>query len=158
MPREDTEEGAQVSDRKGDWIQTLTGQQFWPLDVRPGDISILDIAGALAKMCRFAGHSTVFYSVAQHCVLGSYAIEARGGTTSHALAFLLHDASEAYVVDVPRPLKRLEALAGYRAVEEEVQQAIGREYGVNLDDPLVHLMDNVMLATEYRDLVVHNHE
>lgn len=144
--------------RKGDWIQTLTGKQFWPIDVHPDDISILDIAGALAKMCRFAGHSKVFYSVAQHCVLGSYAIEARGGSKEQATAFLLHDASEAYVVDVPRPLKRLEVLAGYCAVEREVQQAIGRKFQVNLDDPLVHEIDNVMLVSEYRDFLVHDHD
>jgi 5'-deoxynucleotidase YfbR-like HD superfamily hydrolase len=146
------------ADRKGDWVQTRTGKQFWPLDVRPGDVSIQDVAGALAKMCRFAGHSTVFYSVGQHCVLGSHAIEARGGSKRQALAFLLHDASEAYVVDVPRPLKRLPAMAGYRSIEDEVQKAIGQIFGVNLDDPLVHEIDNVMLATEYRDLVVHGPE
>ncbi len=54
----------QTSNRKGEWIQTYTGKQFWPLDPRPEDIDIEDIAHALALTCRFNGHCDYFYSVA----------------------------------------------------------------------------------------------
>src|ERR1700693_75116 len=55
--------------RKGDWIQTFTGRQFWPLDPRPEEVCIEDIAHGLSNECRFAGQCRSFYSVAQHSVL-----------------------------------------------------------------------------------------
>ena len=57
------------NDRKGDWMQTHTGGQFWPLDPRIEDINILDISASLSKINRYAGHTLDFYSVAEHCVL-----------------------------------------------------------------------------------------
>lgn len=55
-----------MSERIGDWMQVYSGKQFWPLDPRPEEIEIEDIAHSLANMCRFAGHSEKFYSVADH--------------------------------------------------------------------------------------------
>lgn len=57
-----------ADDRRGDWIQTFTGRRFWPLDPRPEDVCIEDIAHALSLKCRFGGHCTRFYSVAEHSV------------------------------------------------------------------------------------------
>ena len=105
------------TDRHGDWIQTFTGRQFWPLDPRPDDVCIEDIAHALSNLCRYGGHSMRFYSVAEHSVLLSRVVP-----PEHALAALLHDASEAYVADVPRPLKAF--LPGYKAIEARVQESI----------------------------------
>lgn len=85
--------------RYGDWMQTYTGKQFWPADPRTDEIDIRDIAHALSMQCRYAGHCLRFYSVAEHCVLLARAIP------EHKLWALLHDASEAYLVDVPRPVK-----------------------------------------------------
>jgi hypothetical protein len=88
-------------DRRGDWMQTFTGRAFYPLDPRPEDIDPVDIAHALSLICRYGGHSSRFYSVAEHCVLMSHAV-----APEHALWALLHDATEAYLGDMIRPLKR----------------------------------------------------
>ncbi|MBY0513267.1 MAG: hypothetical protein K2P78_05075 [Gemmataceae bacterium] len=87
--------------RRGDWIQTATGHKFWPLDPRPGDVDVRDVAHALSNLCRFTGHAREFYSVAQHSVLASRIVP-----PASALAALLHDAAEAYMGDVARPWKR----------------------------------------------------
>ena len=60
-----------VSARKGDWMQTYTGRQFWPIDPRANEVHIEDIAHALSMMCRYNGHCRTFYSVAEHSVLVS---------------------------------------------------------------------------------------
>src|SRR5262245_13325006 len=83
------------------WIQTFTGKMFYPLDPRVDDIDIHDIAHHLAMKCRFTGACNKFYSVAQHCVIGSRFIGAQ-----FKLWFLLHDAPEAYLFDAARPIKR----------------------------------------------------
>ena len=133
--------------RRGDWLQTFTGRQFWPLDPRPEEVDILDIAHALSQQCRFAGHTRVFYSVAEHCVRVSLACDPKD-----ALAGLLHDAAEAYVVDVPRPLKR--HLPDYRAIEAVVHHAIATRFWTPDVLPVsVQHADNVLLATEARDLM-----
>jgi uncharacterized protein len=90
-----------MSTRTGDWIQTYTGKQFWPLSPLPEDIVIEDIAHALSMQCRFGGHVRTFYSVAQHSVHVSLLVEPQ-----YALWGLLHDAAEAYLVDLPRPIKK----------------------------------------------------
>lgn len=113
--------------RIGNWIQTYTGRKFWPLDPRPDDIDPQDIAHALSMLCRFGGHVDRFYSVAEHCVLMSYAV-----SPENALWALLHDASEAYVVDVPRPLKR--HLPNYRQIEDAVLLAILDRFSVPRED------------------------
>lgn len=138
--------------RDGDWMQTFTGRQFWPVDPRPEEIDILDIAHALSHLCRFAGHVTHFYSVADHCIRVS-----RLGSPHDrmlALAGLLHDATEAYVVDVPRPLKRF--LPGYAEIEARVARCVEVRFDLEagiLDHPTVKGWDEVLLATEARDLM-----
>jgi hypothetical protein len=114
--------------RQGDWIQTYTGRQFWPLDPRPDEIHIDDIAHALSLQCRYAGHCRRFYSVAEHSVL-----LARYVSPKNALWALLHDASEAYLVDVPRPIKP--ALTGYKAIENEVMAAVADRFGLSSSMP-----------------------
>lgn len=109
--------------RHGDWMQTYTGRAFWPLDPRSEEVDIKDIAHALAHQCRYAGHCNAFYSVAQHSVLVAQAVP-----EEIRLEALLHDASEAYLVDVPRPVKRF--LPGYREAEERVERAIAARFGL----------------------------
>lgn len=137
--------------RFGDWCQTFTGRQFWPLDPRPEDIDIADIAHALSLLCRFGGHCRVFYSVAEHSVRVSQMPGAIFDPHT-ALAGLLHDASEAYLIDVPRPIKGW--LAGYREIESRLQGAIFERYGLpfSAGDWVKHF-DEVLLATEARDLM-----
>jgi hypothetical protein len=93
-------------DRQGDWMQTYTGRQFWPLDPRPEDFCREDIAHALSLKCRYNGHCLGFYSVAQHSVYVAEECERRWpGRWDLAWWGLLHDLEEAYLPDVPRPIK-----------------------------------------------------
>lgn len=136
--------------RKGDWITTFTGKLFYPLDPRPEEIDINDIIHALSNQCRFAGHCTKFYSVAQHSVMVSLSCD-----PVDALWGLLHDASEAYLVDVPSPLKRMPEFAAYREAEKQLMGIICDVFGLSHDEPpSVKFADKRMLATEARDLTV----
>jgi hypothetical protein len=85
------------------WIQTFTGRKFAPLNPRPEDVDIRDIAHALAMKCRFNGHSSAFYSIAEHSVRVSWLLEQQG--KREALWGLMHDAAEAYLADLGGPIK-----------------------------------------------------
>jgi hypothetical protein len=112
--------------RRGDWIQTFSGGAFWPLDPMEADVSALDIAAALSKQCRFAGHCRRFYSVAEHSVLIWRVARARGFSLRDQRAALLHDASEAYLVDIPRPVKP--GLTNYHEIEDRLMSIIARRF------------------------------
>lgn len=134
---------------RGDWMQLYSGARFYPMDPQPGEVSYIDIAHALGLLCRYGGHVDRFYSVAEHCVLMSEAV-----APEHALAALLHDATEAYVVDVPRPLKRY--LPDYKEIEQRVWFAIARRFSLELELPAeVKLADTRILLTE-RDTLMKN--
>jgi hypothetical protein len=115
-------------ERVGDWMQTYSGRQFWPIDPRSDEIFIEDIAHALSMQCRYAGHSLRFYSVAEHSVLLSDVV-----SPEHALWALLHDASEAYLTDVIRPLKPY--LTGYKFREKKVMQAVAERFRLKGEMP-----------------------
>lgn len=138
-------------ERRGDWGITFTGRQFWPADPRPSDICVEDIAHALSLLCRFGGHCRSHYSVAQHSVLVSMACR-----REHALIGLLHDAAEAYLGDVIKPVKR-ELRAVYKPLELRWALAIGQAFGIG--DALVELpedverADHIVLVAERRDLL-----
>ncbi|NNM74783.1 phosphohydrolase [Enterovirga aerilata] len=135
-------------ERKGDWMQTFSGRQFWPLDPQPKDIKLVDIAHALSMQCRYAGHVNKFYSVAEHSVHVSNVLP----TITLQKWGLLHDAAEAYLVDVPRPLKPY--LAGYKDAEERLLQAIAERFRLPWPIPdLVKLADNSLLADEKEQLM-----
>lgn len=128
--------------RKGDWIQTFSGRQFWPIDPRPEDIEIEDVAHALSMLCRYGGHCRRFYSVAEHSVLLS-----RHVAPTNALWALLHDASEAYLVDVPRPIKP--SLGGYLEAEAVISAAICERFGLDVEmPPEVKAADTAILMDE----------
>lgn len=132
-----------------DWIQTYTGKQFWPLEPRIDDIDILDIAHALSNLCRYGGHVEQFYSVAQHCVLVSRVVP-----PELALDGLLHDASEAYLIDVPRPIKRSAGMEMYRDAEARLEQVICERFNLTWPmPPAIKEADNQLLRTEQRDLM-----
>lgn len=120
-----------MTTRNGDWMQTYTGRQFWPLDPRPNEIFLEDIAHALSLACRYAGHCINFYSVAEHSVLMAKHFMMPGTmwfSRTAAKWALLHDASEAYLVDVPRPVKPY--LTGYREAEYAVMAAIRHRFSL----------------------------
>lgn len=134
---------------RGDWMQTYTGRVFWPLEPRPEDVDIIDIAHALSNLCRYGGHSQVFYSVAHHSVLVSQIVP-----REDALWGLMHDAAEAYVIDLIRPIKHSAGAAWYREVEARVMAAVCERFGLPKEQPpSVDEADLVMLATERRDLM-----
>ena len=123
--------------------------RFWPLDPNPEKILIADIAHALAHQCRFGGHASKFYSVAEHSVYVSQLCPAQD-----ALWGLLHDASEAYLVDLPRPLKRLPEFAPYREAERRLQRAVAERFGLAPEQPAsVMAADDTMLWIEAHSLL-----
>jgi hypothetical protein len=131
-----------TTERVGDWIATASGRRYWPMDPRAEDVWLPDIAAALSKLCRFGGHTSRFYSVAEHSVLVSYVVPPH-----LALQGLMHDATEAYVVDVPRPLKRM--LPDYQQAERLNWAAIAQHFGLPAElDPAVHEADNAVLFAE----------
>jgi hypothetical protein len=111
-------------------LQTFTRRSVNPLAPRVQDIAIEDIAHALAHVCRFGGHVSSFYSVAQHSVLASRQVE-----PADALWALLHDASEAYLGDIPTPLKRTGAFRDYHALEALWQRTIYQRFGLTGEEP-----------------------
>lgn len=129
------------------WILTATGRHFSYLDPRAEDIHILDIAQGLASEARYNGHTRGFYSVAQHAWLASQIVP-RG----LALEALLHDATEAYCKDIPRPLKEL--LPDYQEIEARVDVTIRAAFGLPVSmSSEVKRADLILLATERRDLM-----
>jgi hypothetical protein len=136
-------------DKEAAWIQTHSGRRFNPTKPNPDAIVIQDIAHALSMQCRFSGHCKEFYSVAQHSVLVSHICN-----DEDALWGLLHDASEAYLVDVPRPLKQSGKFQTYIDFETEMQIAVCKRFGLPLQEPpSVKRADTKLLATEARDLM-----
>lgn len=128
--------------RRGDWIQTFTGRPFWPLDPRPEDVAIEDIAHPLSNICRFTGHCRWFYSVAQHSIIMAELVGLPG---------LLHDGSEAYATDVPRPIKRLPEMWPYREAEAVLQGVIFERFGVSLtaqEEERLKIADEWLLSIE----------
>ena len=135
--------------RRGDWIQTFTGQRFWPLDPHPDEVDIRDIAHALSMLCRFTGHTKRFWSVAEHSLL-----VARLAPERLKLAALLHDATEAYLSDISRPMKRQLEFAYYREAEARLLRVIGERFGVPMADfEACKEADRWALGLEARDLM-----
>lgn len=128
-------------------ILTVSGDYFDFNNPEAHEFRIEDIAHALSNICRFTGHTRAFYSVAQHSVEVSYLVHPK-----HALAGLLHDASEAYLGDVSTHLKRM--LPEYQVLEERVEAAIAKAFGLQYPlDEAVKRADLRMLVTEKRDLM-----
>ena len=131
------------------WIQTVSGKRADLPTPKLDQIDINDIAYALAMKCRFNGQCKKFYSVAEHSVRVSWLLPAE-----LTLAGLLHDANEAYLPDIPRPVKEL--IPDYKRVENLLEDTINLKYGIVLSDEdkrHIKRADNVMLATEARDFM-----
>lgn len=110
------------------------------------DFTIDDIAHGLANLCRYAGQCRDFYSVAEHSILVSECVQ------SHAFDALLHDAAEAFLGDITRPLKQM--LPDYRRIEAQVQLAIFERFGLPATiDPIIKEADLRVLAAEQRQIM-----
>lgn len=107
-----------------DPIRSLHKHRFDPTQAVESDIDILDIAHALSLLSRANGHFWQFYSVAQHCINCMMEAEARGYSPKLQLACLLHDASEAYIGDMSRPMKQ--HLPAFEEIERNLQAVILR--------------------------------
>lgn len=131
-------------------IVTYSGVAIDPLNPDPDLLWIEDIAHALSNVCRFTGHVRSFYSVAQHCVLCSQIVPEQC-----ALEALLHDASEAYLSDMARPLKRQPEFGDlYKAAEQRLERAVALRFMLTYPWPqAVKRADDVLLRTEQRDLM-----
>lgn len=141
-------------ERTGDYISTYSGQRLYLLDPRPTDINIKDIAHSLSLSNRFCGHSLFSYSVALHCINVSTMLEEMKESKLVQLWGLLHDAEEAFVNDLPSPLKRCPELAGYREIGKNVQKAICKKFNLPWPEPaVVKEVDCRMLATEAKKLI-----
>jgi hypothetical protein len=156
--------------RIGHFMHTASTLPYYPLDPRAEDVRIEDIAQALAYQCRFNGmvKGGRFYSVAEHCVLCSYL-----GPEEEALERLLHDAAEAYLGDIIRPIKHVPCLIkqnpehaeypmiaaarqfseGYRVIEEANERAIAERFHLTYPWPHSVKSADEMLAGAELDLL-----
>ena len=138
-----------------DFIITFSKQKFSPLKAKAEEIDIVDIAHALSLMCRANGHIKHFYSVAQHCLNCSREAAARGLPEEIQLACLLHDASEAYISDITRPVKR--SLPQYLEFEEVLQSQIFHKFRLahltEEDFTQVKEIDDCLLYYEFVELM-----
>lgn len=121
-------------------IRLRSGLYFDLADPQPDQFTIADIAGALSKICRFGGQCERFYSVAEHCYHCSMAAEAV------PLACLLHDAAEAFIGDMVKPLKIM--IPAYSEIESKVERVIAAKYGVDFEQSEVGEIDRAMLIAE----------
>ena len=136
-------------------IMTYTKKMFDPLRPKAELVDIVDIAHALSMLCRANGHFRSFYSVGQHCINCAQEAKARGYSKRLQLACLLHDASEAYLSDVTRPVKA--ELPRYKEIEDPLQEML---WHIWLQEPLskeekakVFEIDDAILAHEFVNLM-----
>jgi hypothetical protein len=131
-----------------DCIRTFTGKYMNVFEPTIDMICIEDIAHALSFQCRFGGHLPEFYSVAQHSVHCSKMVDDK-----FKLQALLHDASEAYLLDMPRPIKR--RLNDYKLIENKLMLLIAEKFGFKYPlENQIKLADENMLEFEWEHIVL----
>jgi hypothetical protein len=134
------------------WTNTFSGKVCYPLIPEKTDYCIEDIAHSLSMQCRWNGHCTFFYSVAQH---SCYAHDLIGNLAPFCGAdALMHDAAEAYLSDVPRPIKG--HLGGYKALEERTEKIIYEKFNIYSTSTTKHyvaIIDTQLLTREKKLIV-----
>lgn len=136
------------------WMETFGGKSINPWHVRKEDVDIRAIAHSLSLTCRYGGHCREFYSVADHSIRVAYIVECK-----YKLAALLHDAGEAYIGDVIRPIKY--NLLVVQEADERALKVVMDVFGVDYSEEVreaVKQADNIVGATEGRDLMYHVEE
>lgn len=142
--------GLFTGERKG-WMETYGGRRVNPFNLREEDVDIKAIAHSLSLLCRFGGHCKVFYSVAEHCIRVARIVK-----PEYRLAALLHDAGEAYIGDVIRPLKY--CLSAIQEADEKAVKVVMKKFGVDFSEEVREVVkeaDNILVATEGRDIMYH---
>jgi len=135
-----------------DYFETYTGGKFNINNFTDDDIEIQDIAHSLSLQCRFNGHCKFFYSVAQHSTLIAKKLMDDGYDPETCLMGLLHDATEAYLCDIPRPIKP--HLTGYRDLENKLQYNILKSFMLPTELPdVIREYDIRILASERRQVM-----
>lgn len=140
---------------------TVAGPSIWTgtgyldlLNPCPADIDLGDIARGLSNLCRYTGLCETFYSVAEHSVHAADLARRDRQPVEVQRAVLMHDAAEAYLGDVSRPLKKL--LPDYAHLERRMGEAIAERFGLPADDHRQHMIvkiyDDEMLAHEKDEL------
>lgn len=137
------------------YITTVTGKHFDPIEPDKELIDLFDIAHALSLLCRGNGHTKIFYSVAQHCISCALEAQACGYSREIVLGCLLHDASEAYLSDVTRPVKK--DLPYYLEVEEKLQNVLWEHFiGRQLTEEerkQIFAIDDQILSAEFQQVM-----
>jgi len=134
-----------MDEYEGEWITTYTGKKFHFRNPTVEEIDIKDIAHHLSLICRFTGAVREFYSVAEHSIRVAFIVP-----DSLKLSALLHDAAEAYLNDISRPVKYSHKL---EETEKEITRVIDLKFNINSNAPEIKKADNILLATEARDLM-----
>lgn len=148
-----THVGVELEHERGAFMSVYTGGKFYPCDPYAEDVHIEDIAHALSHQNRFNGHLRWPYTVAQHSVLVLREVKRLGGDDNAQKFALLHDAAEAYLGDVIRPVKVY--LTVFKEIETKIMNAIAERFGFKMTkdaERLVKTADNIMCAAEKRDL------
>lgn len=129
-------------------IRVRSGSYFDLTDPKPEQFTLDDIAGALSKICRFGGQVDSFYSVAEHCYHCAQQAALDGLPLETQIALLLHDATEAFVGDMVKPLKVL--LPQYSEIEQRVEAVIAEKYGIDFarEEYSIGKIDREMLIAE----------
>jgi len=133
---------------RGPWITTALRGRFYPLDPTPEEVHLDDIACSLSNLCRYNGHCDRFYSVAEHSVI--MANQLKGNESRWAL---LHDAPEAYIGDMVRPLRSI--IPYFSEMDARIMRVIAKRFGLagtEIPAPVLAL-DYAMCSTEKRDLL-----
>ena len=133
------------------YITTYTRRHFDPVNPEPADMDIKDIAHALSMICRGNGHVSSFWSVGEHCILCAKEAAAKGYANRLVLAALLHDASECYMSDVPRPLKQ--NMKQYKEQENHLLDVLYTKFlGSSLDEQEEKLIKEIDDAVLWYDM------
>lgn len=129
------------------WIETFSGQRFYFMDPRPEMVHLVDIAQSLSQLCRYNGHTRGHYSVAEHSVLMARHIVEEPFLAHWPMTALLHDAAEAYIGDLPRPIKV--RLPEFKRIEERIDAAVAEKFGTTHPfPPLIKELDTRILVDE----------
>ncbi|UFK26703.1 hydrolase of HD superfamily [Roseobacter phage RDJL6] len=135
-------------DRIDDWMETASGIRFQFMNPTPDQIDVNDVALALSRTCRYGGHTSRFYSVAEHCcVMADWVLAQPWGTYRKALTALHHDDAEAYIGDLPRPAKQ--NIPQFKEVENGIDRAVAKRFGLEHPfDKWLKFADTAILVDE----------